>query len=104
MSTIFQLLGSNSTIDDEVKRIVDLEDSFSGVYELLIFGTLLLHASSVLRHFFRRDVLIQIKMENKFIYVSTFSSNSILLSKPHAFSSLQFLPLVFVPHPIYFFL
>jgi hypothetical protein len=31
MSTIFKLLGSNSTIDEEVNRIVDLEREFKDV-------------------------------------------------------------------------
>jgi hypothetical protein len=32
MSTIFKLLGSNSTIDEEVNRIVDLEKKFKDVW------------------------------------------------------------------------
>ena len=32
MSTIFKLLGSNSSIEEEVNRIVDLEKEFANVY------------------------------------------------------------------------
>jgi hypothetical protein len=32
MSTIFKLLGSNSTIDEEVNRVVDLEREFEDVW------------------------------------------------------------------------
>ncbi|XP_028410277.1 endothelin-converting enzyme homolog isoform X2 [Dendronephthya gigantea] len=35
MSTIFQLLGANSTVDDEVKRIVNMEDKFLNMQKSL---------------------------------------------------------------------
>ena len=46
MSTIFKLLGSNSSTDEEVNRIVDIEKEFKNVWIILFINSMTKHAIS----------------------------------------------------------